>query len=458
MPDRFAQKPDGRYEWRYDEATATYDSAHVRPTRWPMDLYGCRTEEDAGQPSLTTNTYTFLTADGQRISGQRCKVRVFFPQEASYEVRMEVTAPDGSLVGRWESTVEVKDLLIITLGDSYASGEGNPEYRRVDGEEFGDWVDDRCHRSSYAGAAQAAGAIERADNKTSVTFLSFACSGGTINRDYFDWDPPASLFNLPFDPYKPGSPDRSVGSGILGPYRGAQPPDPTVWTDKVPSQIDQLRDALAVGDTSAQQLRKVDALLMSAGGNDAGFGLLATACATQEDCVDPNVKYTDVEGNKDSVTLAERVQQDLDLMPARYDALAEALTATGLDIAGTYITEYPDPGTELRSDTGQVEECEEILEDAAWQLGMEVEGRQNGGDRPWGTELGFARNSFLAPLNAVIGDRAAAHGWQYVGGISDGFFGHGYCVGPNDSDDPNRYIQTGAMSERHRGCPGLRGT
>ena len=448
VPQRFTQRADGRYNWHWNETTASYDPAYVRPTSWPVDLMGCRTEADFSAPTATTNTYEFLTADGQRVVGNRCMPQLRFPGEGSYAVRMKVTSPSGAVLGVWTQDVVVKDLLIVSLGDSYASGEGNPEYPRTSGQALGDWVDDRCHRSSVAGPAQAARQIEREDPKTSVTFLSFACSGGTINRvmagDVDAWDP-----------WKPGDPAKLVGSGILGPYRGVQPPNPDDFTSRVPSQVDQLKTALAVGSLPSNGRRQVDALLMSAGGNDAGFGLVATACLSSDYCIEDH--YTGTDTNK--YLFGTRVGHDLAAMPARYDALAAALApaSLGVDVRSTYITEYPDPGTERRADTGQVEECEEILEDVMWGLGMEIEGRQ--WIRGWyasdwpnrTTELGYSRKTFLPRLNETIASASARHGWQLVGGISAGMAGHGYCVGANDSDHPDRFIQTAAMSAKAQG-------
>ena len=448
VPQRFTQRADGRYDWHWNESTASYDPAHVRPTSWPVDLMGCRTEEDFNSRTATTNTYEFLTADGQRVAGRSCAPRLRFSSEGTYAVRMKVTAPNGAVLGTWTQDVVVKDLLIVSLGDSYASGEGNPEYPRASGQALGDWVDDRCHRSSVAGPAQAARQIEREDPKTSVTFLSFACSGGTINRvmagDVDAWDP-----------WKPGDPAKLVGSGILGPYRGVQPPDPNDFTSRVPSQVDQLKAALAVGTLPANGRRQVDALLLSAGGNDAGFGLVATACLSSDYCIDDY--YTSPDTNK--YLFETRVGHDLAAMPGRYDALAAALTpaSLGVDVRRTYITEYPDPGTERRADSGQVEECEEILEDVMWGLGMEIEGRQwirGGYASDWQTrttELGYSRKTFLPRLNAAITEASARHGWVKVEGISAGMAGHGYCVGANDSDHPDRFIQTAAMSARAQG-------
>ena len=63
-------------------------------------------------------------------------------------------------------TVVVKDLLIVSIGDSAASGEGNPD-KAQQMHWSGLWVnagpvwkDERCHRSVNEGPAQAALEIE----------------------------------------------------------------------------------------------------------------------------------------------------------------------------------------------------------------------------------------------------------------------------------------------------------
>jgi len=49
------------------------------------------------------------------------------------------------------------------------------------------WQDQRCDRSGYSGPAQAALALEAADPHTSVTFISFACSGASLNTPQYAW-------------------------------------------------------------------------------------------------------------------------------------------------------------------------------------------------------------------------------------------------------------------------------
>ena len=68
--------------------------------------------------------------------------------------------------------------VIASLGDSVASGEGNPD-RRADLSKA-QWQDRRCHRSLRSGAALAAMAVERSSAGSSVALLALGCSGATM--------------------------------------------------------------------------------------------------------------------------------------------------------------------------------------------------------------------------------------------------------------------------------------
>ena len=90
--------------------------------------------------------------------------------------RVTVTATRLGSTGKGQTTVTIRDLLIVGLGDSTASGEGNPDH----GIASVRWQDGRCHRSARGFEAQAAARIEAASQKTSVTFVPLACSGASI--------------------------------------------------------------------------------------------------------------------------------------------------------------------------------------------------------------------------------------------------------------------------------------
>jgi hypothetical protein len=87
--------------------------------------------------------------------------------------------------------IRVRDILLVSIGDSAASGEGDPDI--TDGNGNALWADSpnagQHDRSGRAAAAKAALAIEQADPHTSVTFVDVTVSGAPIR---------------PLDPNDPG--------------------------------------------------------------------------------------------------------------------------------------------------------------------------------------------------------------------------------------------------------------
>ncbi len=92
---------------------------------------------------------------------------------------------------------KVRDLLIVGMGDSFASGEGNPDMpaefseaqryknlypRRKNNDARGSalWMDELCHRSLYGHQLRAALQIAIENPQSAVTFLGYACSGAGI--------------------------------------------------------------------------------------------------------------------------------------------------------------------------------------------------------------------------------------------------------------------------------------
>ena len=143
-------------------------------------------------------------------------------------------APSGAPAAAVPVTVRVRDLLIVSLGDSVASGEGNID-------RPGHWNDQRCHRSARAGPVLAARQFELADPQTSVTLVNLACSGA------------------------------GLAAGVLGPSGGAEAgPAP------VPAQIAAAR-TLTAG-------RTIDAVVITAGANDIGFSRIARDCYLNAHC------------------------------------------------------------------------------------------------------------------------------------------------------------------------------
>ncbi|MEW6154082.1 MAG: hypothetical protein AB1673_08865 [Actinomycetota bacterium] len=483
VPSNFGPTRNGivDYRWneeagsRFDGPAYTYDPAYVRPASRTAYFDGCPTKAEAEAPGTTTYVYTWSVHDpvtgaamGAGHSARSCEWSRSFDldpvtgRSAPVTVRLTITTTEGAPYPGYpsgktfdEQLVEVRDILVVSLGDSYGSGEGAPDAPQViDGLGFvaspARWVDKRCHRSANAPSAVAARQLEAADPHSTVTFLSFACSGATISTPYFG-------DQAKLDPYRAapaGGFEKPVGTGVLGPYRGVDPPDPDDWSDagKLPSQVDQLRRALTNGDPGTTA-RHIDALTISAGGNDMGFGPVALVCTLYYECQDHFVSGALGEG---PVRLSHRFGQSVATMAARYAALGAALS--DLEIGHTYVTQYPDPS---RTTGGAL--CPKILDDVipVWMAPLlapiaVIESQPaplppyqiDGGDRPGGGEVGWAGSAVLAAMNGAVASGAAANGWTLVDGIADGtanlFSGHGYCA-------PDNWIRTATESVAMQG-------
>jgi lysophospholipase L1-like esterase len=231
MEDRFVDadrngRPDLRDDWAY-----------VTPAAFVAHFNACVDEFETPAQSYS------WTIDGTAHSG--CQVSHAFPRQGTYDASLTISY-GASDVRTWTRQVEIRDIFIVSLGDSFASGEGAPDFDRHSKQGL-QWSDRVCHRSALSGPARAALEIERSDPHTSVTFVSLACSGATLGLDR-----------------------HNEGSGVLGGYRGIE------GSVYLPAQIDRL--------TEFAQYRRVDAVLLSAGGNDIGFADIAKACVLADDC------------------------------------------------------------------------------------------------------------------------------------------------------------------------------
>uniref|UniRef100_A0A158P7K0 PPM-type phosphatase domain-containing protein n=1 Tax=Angiostrongylus cantonensis TaxID=6313 RepID=A0A158P7K0_ANGCA len=95
-----------------------------------------------------------------------------------YTVHLLVTSHHGDVITVGSRTYDARTSWVAIIGDSFASGEGNPDVPRH-GEKEAQWIDDRCHRSSKSFASTVFSEIA-AVTPTYLTFL--ACTGATIEN------------------------------------------------------------------------------------------------------------------------------------------------------------------------------------------------------------------------------------------------------------------------------------
>ena len=151
----------------------------------------------SGSNTLRITAYEWTVTDGSSAwnMGPSCRTswgRNLTSTWTNWTVTLTVTRSDGQRRSITKA-IRFRDLLITSLGDSAASGEGVPEiYKGAhNAPQWADGDGARCDRSGAAASALAARQIERnslgTDSQTTVTFWHLACSGAFI-RDYSESD------------------------------------------------------------------------------------------------------------------------------------------------------------------------------------------------------------------------------------------------------------------------------
>ncbi len=217
----------------------------------------------------------------------------------------------------FETKIQIKDTLILGLGDSYASGEGNPDkpqkfkdekaaqkaietYFSNNPDPFekwwtdhsittqletANWWDPLCHRSLFSPHAISALIYSAKHMHEAVSFASFACSGaeginGVLGGQFApvginEFGTPSAIKSLSFRV----KPQLSAAIELLCNNEiapNAKIADFSDFYTKLKIDKDQAKDlgkyaALTQIKCAGTKIRKPDYLLLSLGGNDAGF-------------------------------------------------------------------------------------------------------------------------------------------------------------------------------------------
>ena len=332
-------------------------------------------------------------------------------EEGSYTVNLMVTIQKGDMVDQEtvQKDILVNDIVFVALGDSFSSGEGNPEnssLRVGNGTHqntLPQWADAgsawdaglaentthaRAHRSTLAWPAQSALALERADPHSSVTFVFLAATGATVQK------------------------------GMLGPHKGARPSSPGAL-------LPQLEKASQILGS-----RQSDILTLSIGGNDVGFANVITSLlkargrdpelARRAEAIKTGIwdgilwgrlwGGGGIGGDRKKVNVP-----GLARLPSLLNTFNHALRTT-LNPKQIYILAYPDL-TQYRNN-GILSTCDHLGDDVLKvRFARKIDKK----------EARWARETFLSPVNQVIRNAAGRHGWTVIGDDHKTFAPHGYC-------------------------------
>jgi hypothetical protein len=380
-------------------------------------------------------------------------------QPCSDEVRLEVPYPKGLSVkveigGREvaSSDIVVRDLLIVGMGDSFASGEGNPDvpvrfsrdraasygkrgkdvfdgyparnggWKQVGDKDFIEenprWSDQACHRSLYSHQLRAALQLAIEDPHRAVTYVGVGCSGSEVTFGLF--------LRYTGNEWVPNPPDMSQTSAIASAQCGSHeaPLQDLPEAYHMEGHIPELQGGLVLRKCDPLDARKIDLMFLSVGGNDVGFSrLLANSVLADQSTL------RKLGGWFGQVHGMNEARAQLDALVLRYKSLNRAfhyiLHIPWEQSDRVLLTAYP--GLALVGDGS------EICPDG--RAGMEVLPDFKLSEAKVRTGTWIADK-----LNHGMEEAAGQYKWTFVDGHRRDFIGHGICAGTtydgaNPADD-----------------------
>lgn len=380
-----------------------------------------------------TCTWLFDNGDDAKAGFLPCSEEISVRVAADHPtlVAVDIRREDGPVM-RVNTQIDVRDILIAGLGDSIASGEGNPDrpvalsdngfcfrqfigttnsqYYRPGRAGFkGDkscettrpdpgtvdawnklsavWQNAACHRSLYSYQVRTALALAVDNPHIAVTFIPLACTGATID------------------------------AGILGPRRAREL---TCGTFKcpatVPSQVSQLTNLLTQA-RKRDKSRGLDLVLLTVGANDIDFSGIVADVIIDEPWSRSLFKRSGVIGSLgNSNTLLEQK------LPSNFSRMRAALKPLVGDMAHVVYTSYANPV--LASEGGT---CE------GGRNGFDVHPAFSANPDRLAAASQFVEQAFLPRIKALATCTAgtlcgAADAMTFVDGHQAAFAGHAMCV------------------------------
>lgn len=396
---------------------------------------------------------TWETGAGKRRRGGRHGETT--TQACSEPVELDIPYPEGALVTVSVGGVEVarqrivvKDLFVVGMGDSFGSGEGNPDIpvrfspeRTADyskpskngngdltgyparigaWKQIGDktfieenarWLDQACHRSLYSYQMRVALQLALEDPHRAITYAGFACSGAETTFGLF--------LRYKGNEWVPNPPDLSQISAAAAAQCGKEPAEPQDLPEAyhMQGQVEELKGGLVLWKCEAEKARKIDLVLLSIGGNDIGFSrLLANAVlADQSTLKKLGGWFGQVHGPAEARPQLARLG---DRYKSLNRALHNILHIPWNESDRIILTGYP--GLALLGDGSEV--CPD------GDAGMEVypDFRLSEARAKDGTQI-------AEKLHRLMRQNARTYGWTFAESHRRQFIGRGICAGFTES-------------------------
>ncbi|MEO6839129.1 MAG: hypothetical protein ABI192_00035 [Bradyrhizobium sp.] len=382
-------------------------------------------------PVGATCAWSFEDGDAPRQSTLDCAEPVNLRVRYGRTTNATVDVSSADAPQRMATAIAVRDIFIAGLGDSVASGEGNPDravaladegfcfrsylgsassqyYRpsragykggraceapdslQVWQRQSALWFNAACHRSLYSYQTRTALALAVRYPHIAVTYLPLACTGATI------------------------------ADGLFGAQRAREcPPNKSANTcsGTVNAQLPELREALTAAKRR-QPDRKLDLVLLSVGANDINFsGLVADTIVeapTERELFKRIGLIGSVEDSRNELT------RDL---PRGFAKLRDALKPLVGDLSHVIYVSYANPAL-----SGGVP-C------PGGRAGFDIHPSFNADPRRLASVAGFIQSEFLPQLKAlalcqsgILCRDPAGDRMTFVDAHQAAFANHGFCA------------------------------
>ena len=418
-------------------------AAYINPTSHAVIL------EARSDTDISAADCTWLTAPhgpkarrGEAIT-RPCSepVRVEIPYPAGAGVTLEIAGAEAAT-----TTVKVQDLLIVGMGDSFGSGEGNPDvpvrfsreravdyanaksdtelvgyparvgaWKQIGDKEFlagnAKWLDQACHRSLYSHQSRAALQLAIEDPHRAVTFVGVACSGAEVTAGLF--------LRYKGNEWVPNPPDLSqISYAAEAQCGGRQAPLvdlPEAY--HMNGAIPDLQGGLVLKKCDAELARRIDILMLSIGGNDIGFARLVANAVLSDETILKRLGgwFGHVFGKTEAA-------QRLATLDDRYKSLNRAfhnlLHVPWNESDRIILTAYP--GMALLEDGRTVCPSGRAGMDALSSFALSAQKARIGQEA-------------ADELNDIMKRSAREHGWTFADGHRAAFLGRGICAGYSDN-------------------------
>ena len=420
---------------------------YLNPVAHPIELW---LSAAGGQP-VPKDRICVWSIGGTEVARAGCGERVAGPGIAlPYPGGADISV---AVAGERPITVPaaVRDILIAGLGDSFASGEGNPDVPVAfqDGRRFrnlyplrkqnsaagsAQWIDRTCHRSLYGQLLRSALQVAVENPQASVTYLDYSCSGASIDE------------------------------GILGPQVyverignadiNAQPASRAVSGGSRDGELYRLlRDLCTVKPEQSGGLwrcpgnqfrRSLDFLFLSVGGNDLGFANVVAWATLRDGTSAELAKFFGA-----TVSASEFARRMKEELPGAYARLAKAMEAAlplysggdqVFDPTRVILASYPQLVTDQNGDLCRAsdgnggKEDEFVANQSLDMFSSWLEARAGRLE---------AVGEVFGTLFRRMGELAADHGWTFADrAMADRMFDqHGFCArDPAHADEPTEML------------------